>query len=175
MLRSLGYNVFDIDNEFGSRPESLTPASHLAIGKPVEIRSPYSDHYSAAGDASINDGLRGDWSYSDGRWLGFLCDLNVVVDLETVHPVHYVGAAFISQKNNHVALPERVEVYVSEDGKDYELAGTTYSELPADTAEMNYVTLGCVLNVSARYICFKAYRRDLPQHEWLFTDEIVVN
>ena len=40
---------------------------------------------------------------------------------------------------------------------------------------MSYVTLPCILNGTARYVRFKAFRRDLPFHDWLFIDEIVVN
>ena len=34
--------------------------------------------------------------------------------------------------------------------------------------------MGCFLDVQARYVRFKAFRRDLPLHAWIFTDEIVV-
>ena len=40
---------------------------------------------------------------------------------------------------------------------------------------MSYVTLPCIMNGTARYVRFKAFRRDLPFHDWLFIDEIVVN
>lgn len=175
MLRKMGYNTFDIDSEFGERPESRTPIQHLAVGKPVTIFKMYAEQYKAQGDASINDGIRGSWSYSDGRWLGFISDVDIIIDLERKQPVHYVGASFMAQRNNHVGMPERIEVYLSDDGEDYRLAGVTYSELPADTSEMCYETLSCVLNESARYVRFKAFRRDIPFHSWLFTDEVVVN
>lgn len=59
--------------------------------------------------------------------------------------------------------------------ENYTLASVSYSQLPADTSDMCYETLSCVVNVSARYVRFKAFRRNLPLHAWLFTDEIVVN
>lgn len=174
-MRKNGYSTFDIDNEFGGRPEAASPAVSIAIGKPVEVLTKYADNYKAAGDVSVNDGVRGSWSYSDGRWLGFLSDIDIIIDLEEKQPVHYVGASFMAQRNNHVGMPERIEVYVSDDGKEYRKAGVTFSELPADTSEMCYETLSCVMDESARFIRFKAFRRDLPLHAWLFTDEIVVN
>lgn len=174
-MRKNGYSTFDIDNEFGGRPEAESPAVSIAIGKPVEILTKYADNYKAAGDVSVNDGVRGGWSYSDGRWLGFLSDIDIIIDLEEKQPVHYVGASFMAQRNNHVGVPERIEVYVSDDGKEYRKAGVTFSELPADTSEMCYETLSCVMDESARFIRFKAFRRDMPLHAWLFTDEIIVN
>ena len=89
--------------------------------------------------------------------------------------MHYAGAAFMSQRTNYVGLPERVEIWLSDDGENFTKAAVAYSELPADTAEMSYVTLPCILNGTARYVRFKAFRRDLPFHDWLFIDEIVVN
>lgn len=175
MLRSQGYSTFDIDNEFGSRYEYRTPVRHLAVGKPVKVLTPYAEKYRAAGDASLTDGLRGDWTYGDGRWMGFCSDIDIIIDLEKTCPVHYVGAAFMSQRTNYVGLPERVEVYLSDDGVNFTKAAEAYSELPADTAEMSYVTLPCVLDAEARYVRFKAFRRRMPFHDWLFTDEIVVN
>ena len=60
---------------------------HLAIGKPVKVLTPYADNYSAAGDVSINDGICGSWSYSDKKWLGFLSDVDIVIDLEKSEPL----------------------------------------------------------------------------------------
>lgn len=174
-LKRMGYNPFDIDKEFGTRMESREPLQHLAVGKPVQILTPYAEKYRASGDVSVNDGLRGGWSYGDDRWLGFIRDMDIIIDLEEKQPLHYVGATFMAQRNNHVAVPERVEVYVSDDGENYTLASVSYSQLPADTSDMCYETLSCVVNVSARYVRFKAFRRNLPLHAWLFTDEIVVN
>lgn len=174
VFKDRGYNTFHLDTEFGTRPEAVTGVKHLAIGKPVKVLTPYADNYSAAGDVSINDGICGSWSYSDKKWLGFLCDVDVIIDLEKSEPLHYVGASFMVQRNNHVGIPERVEVYVSEDGENFTKAGVAYSELPADTSEMCYVPMGCFLDVQARYVRFKAFRRDLPLHAWIFTDEIVV-
>ena len=174
-LKSRGYSPFDIDNEFGARYESTVSVQHLALGKPAKVLTPYSEKYSAAGDASVTDGLCGDWAYGDGRWLGFCSDIDIIIDLEKQCPVHYVGAAFMAQRTNYVGLPERVEIYLSDDGENFTKAATAYSELPADTAEMSYVTLPCVINGNARYVRFKAFRRDMPFHDWLFIDEIVVN
>lgn len=174
-LKSLGYNPFDIDNEFGPRYEYTMPVQHLALGKPVKVLTPYSEKYRACGNSSINDGLGGNWTYGDDRWLGFCSDIDIIIDLEESRPVHYAGAAFMSQRTNYVGLPERVEIWLSDDGENFTKAAVSYSELPVDTAEMSYVTLPCILNGTARYVRFKAFRRDLPFHDWLFIDEIVVN
>ena len=69
-LQAKGYHTFDLKNEIGSRPESLKPISHLAVGKKVIYNAPYSPHYPAQGNTALTDGIRGDWTYGDGSWQG---------------------------------------------------------------------------------------------------------
>ena len=61
-LQAKGYHPFDLKKEIGSRPESLQPVSHLALGKKVIYNSPYSSHYPAQGNTALTDGIRGDWT-----------------------------------------------------------------------------------------------------------------
>ena len=68
-LQAKGYHPFDLKKEIGSRPESLQPVSHLALGKKVIYNSPYSSHYPAQGNTALTDGIRGDWTYGDGSSL----------------------------------------------------------------------------------------------------------
>ena len=61
-----GYSPFDLKNEIGNRPESLTDVEHLALGKPVTYLAPsryYAPQYAAQGDATLTDGKRGTWTY----------------------------------------------------------------------------------------------------------------
>ena len=74
-LQAKGYHPFDLKKEIGSRPESLQPVSHLALGKKVIYNSPYSSHYPAQGNTALTDGIRGDWTYGDGSWQGFISDM----------------------------------------------------------------------------------------------------
>ena len=66
-----------------------------------------------------------------------------------------------------------MRIWLKQYWNNYDTGG--YIVCKADTAEMSYVTLPCILNGTARYVRFKAFRRDLPFHDWLFIDEIVVN
>lgn len=87
-LQAKGYHPFDLKKEIGSRPESLQPVSHLALGKKVIYNSPYSSHYPAQGNTALTDGIRGDWTYGDGSWQGFISDnrLDVTIDMEKKPP-----------------------------------------------------------------------------------------
>ena len=56
------------------------------------------------------------WTYSDQRWQGFLSPIDVTIDLGSVQDVHYVGGTFMQLIGPGVFMPEKVDIYVSEDG-----------------------------------------------------------
>ena len=109
-LQKKGYHPFDLSKEIGSRPESLQPVSHLALGKKVTYNSSYSPHYPAQGNTALTDGIRGDWTYGDGSWQGFISDnrLDVTIDMEKETPIHSITAAFMQVVGAEVFLPEKV-------------------------------------------------------------------
>ena len=95
-LQKKGYHPFDFSKEIGSRPESLQPVSHLALGKKVTYNSSYSPHYPAQGNTALTDGIRGDWTYGDGSWQGFISDnrLDVTIDMEKETPIRFTDISW---------------------------------------------------------------------------------
>ena len=59
--------------------------------------APYSPHYPAQGNTALTDGIRGDWTYGDGSWQGFIDKkrLDVTIDMGTETAVHSVSADFM--------------------------------------------------------------------------------
>ena len=165
-LRERGYTTFKLEEEIGNRPASRVPERHLAAGAPVNYALPWSPKYPAAGAAALTDGHLGGWSYGDGRWQGFLSDVDVTVDLGRVQPVHYVTATFLADPGAWIYLPDRVNVEISTDGEHFTLAGTVLNENP----EGRYIPFGVSVGQDARYLRYRAVRTK----EWLFTDEILV-
>lgn len=174
LLRGKGYKTFDLENEYGERKESLNPIKHLAVGAAVDYSIRYDSKYPATGKEALADGLLGGWSYGDGRWQGFLTDVDVTVDLGEVKPVHYIGATFMQIISAWVYMPEEVRISVSTDGGTFSHVGTVFRDFPATVDGLYFKTYGLVCDESCRYIYFQAVR---PQIDgaWLFTDEIVIN
>ena len=168
-LAAAGYHVFDLEHEYGEREAFRTGARHLAVGKQVTYAHPWGERYPAAGDRTLTDGLCGGWSYGDGRWQGFLSDIDVTIDLEHVQDLHYVGGTFLCYIAVGIYLPREVEIWVSEDGADFQLAGHVPNELKEPS--QGYVLFGTQLQARGRYVRFVAKRRQ----EYQFLDEIVVN
>lgn len=178
-LRSQGYNAFDLKNEIGPRPESLKPLAHLAAGAKITYNGQkYSGSYPAGGDNALVDGNLGGWFYKDNRWQGFLCDVDVTIDLGVVKDIHYVGATFLSHTSAEVGFPIRTEVCFSEDGVNYSDPVMCLLEIPDNDSCALLHTLGSAVNAKARYIKYKAVRDDVSKnrnHAFIFIDEIVVN
>ena len=171
-----GYAPFDLKNEIGNRPESLTDVEHLALGKPVEYLYPsfyYAPQYAAAGDATLTDGKRGTWTYSDKRWQGFLGrgGVDVVIDLEEVMTIHSVAADFMQICGPGVFMPCLVEIAVSEDGENYTKIADIEWEVILDELP-SFKTFGWEGETRARYIRYKAHRSKYTG--FLFVDEIIV-
>ena len=171
-----GYTPFDLKNEIGNRPESLTPIEHLAIGKPVTYLYPsfyYAPQYAANGDATLTDGLRGTWTYADNRWQGFLGrgGVDVVIDMEEVTTIHSISADFMQICGPGVFMPCLVEIAVSEDGENYTKIADIEHEVIIDELP-SFKSFGWEGEVSARYIRYKAHRSRYTG--FLFVDEIVV-
>ena len=178
-LRSKGYDAFDLRNEIGPRPESLKPLDHLAAGVKITYNGrKYSNGYPAGGDNALVDGNLGGWFYKDNRWQGFLCDVDVTIDLGAVKDIHYVGATFLSHTSAEVGFPVRTEVSFSEDGVNFSDPVVCLLEIPDNDSCALLHTLGTTVTAKARYIKYKAVRDDITKnrnHAFIFIDEIVVN
>ena len=171
-----GYTPFDLKNEIGNRPESLTDVEHLALGKPVEYLYPsryYAPQYAAQGDATLTDGKRGTWTYADGRWQGFLGrgGVDVIIDLEEVMDVSSIAADFMQICGPGVFMPCLVEIAVSEDGENYTKIADIEWEVILDELP-SFKAFGWEGETRARYIRYKAHRSKYTG--FLFVDEIIV-
>ena len=168
-LIAAGYHAFDLHKEYGERPAFKHGIRHNAVGKKVTYNKLWNSGYPAAREATFTDGLGGGWSYGDGRWQGFLTDIDVVIDLETEQDVHFVGGTFLCEPGPGIFLPKSVEVWLSADGKDFRQAATIPNEIQEPS--QSYVLFGTPVTGSARYVRFVAH----PTRGFQFLDEIVVN
>lgn len=172
-LQSLGYTVFDLRGEEGQRREALVDVEHKALGKPVEYLVPWWPKYNAAFATTLTDGKRGGWTYSDNRWQGYMSDteerLDVVVDLEKVEDISYIGADFMQLIGPDVWYPENVEISISDDGVNF----TRVKEISTPhsaSAGLSFKTYAWEGNARARYVRYRA----TSSTGCVFTDEIIV-
>jgi len=171
-LRADGYSTFDLQNEYGERREALAVAEHLAKGCKVIYGKPVQQWYPASGETTFTDGIMGGWTYSDGKWQGFLSDIDVTIDLGSVKPVQYVGGTFMQLKGPGVFMPRQVEILVSEDGVDYETIALIENDVPTSAEELTFRSFDTSCDIRARYVRYHAFRSTM--RGFLFLDEIVV-
>ena len=171
-----GYNPFDLKNEIGDRPESREPIDHLALGKTVTYNYPsfyYGPQYAAAGDVALVDGLRGTWTYADGRWQGFLGrgGVDVTIDMGEPTVVHSIKADFMQYCGPGVFMPCKVEIWGSLDGENFEPMTVIDHEVRYEDVP-SFMNFGWEGETEVRYIRYKAHRSRFSG--FLFIDEIVV-
>ena len=171
-----GYHPFDLKNEIGERPESLQPIKHLARGKAVTYNLPsryYAPQYGAAGDATLTDGLRGTWTYADGRWQGFLGrgGVDVTIDMGEVTHIESIAADFMQYCGPGVFMPCLVEIAISVDGENYTKIADIEHEVTVKDVP-SFKSFSWEGSAEARYIRYKAHRSKFSG--FLFIDEVVV-
>ena len=173
-LQKKGYHPFDLSKEIGSRPESLQPVSHLALGKKVTYNSSYSPHYPAQGNTALTDGIRGDWTYGDGSWQGFISDnrLDVTIDMEKETPIHSITAAFMQVVGAEVFLPETVIISISDDGINFTELQKQHFEVSKETP-IRFTDISWQGEAKGRYVRYHA-QAGSEFGGWIFTDEIIV-
>lgn len=143
---------------------------HKAIGKKVAYRYRYNSSYPAAGEVTLTDGYRGGLTYSDGRWQGFLTNLEVTVDLEKMTDLKYVSAKFMQLTGPGVYMPDYMVVSVSDDGKEFREVGRVNNDVPLDESTLVLKDFTVRFTDKARYI--KVFAKKHAGFQ--FVDEIVV-
>lgn len=173
-MQEHGYHPFDQKNAVGPRPESLAPVRCLSTGKPVTYNPRYHEKYTAAGDGSMTDGLRGGWNYGDHRWQGWLdTDVELTVDLETRQPVRRIAADFMQGFYADIWMPRTVEFSVSDEGTQFRTLAQIGHDIPFEFKQDCYKTFEWTGETEARYVRIRAVSNG-HKGGWLFTDEMIV-
>ncbi len=145
---------------------------HKAINKPVHYNSRLYKGYMAGGMNALVDGYRGGMTYLDGRWQGYLNDLDCVIDMGEITELHNVSARFMQITGPGVYQPGQVELLISEDGENYTSQGVIKTSVSPDIKELTFETYRFEGNWKARFVRLKATEANGKQ--FIFTDEIVV-
>lgn len=144
---------------------------HRGINKPIHYNSRLYDGYMAGGKNALLDGYRGGLTYLDGRWQGYLDNLDCVIDMEALTDIHKVSIRFMQLIGPGVFQPGEVELLTSEDGENFVLRGivpTTISSKDPDLLFQEYLFKG---EWKARYVRLKASNINKG---FIFADEIVI-
>lgn len=146
---------------------------HLAVGKKVTYNNGgWSSSYPAQRDSTLTNGITGSQTYQDGQWQGFLHDMDVVVDMDSITELHHLSIRFMQLIGPGVYIPNSVSVFISDDNKNFMPTGKVVNDVSPTDSRLLFKTFSFDLKgEKARYIRVKA---DI-QRGFMFTDEIQVN
>jgi len=165
---------YDIQATFTKIPE----------GRTISIKYPYANQYNAGGDVALIDFLRGSSNFRTGVWQGYEgVDLEAIVDLGKTEKIGKLTTGFLQDVNAWVFMPERVEYFFSDDGKNFRNTGFVENTVAEDDwrVQTKDFTFG-FSPIKARFIKVIAKNRGVcpgwhkgaGNPAWLFADEIVI-
>lgn len=166
------------------KPFTPETVNHLARGRRVEYKSTWDTRFPAAGAVGLVDGILADADYQNGLWQGFeKTDFEAVVDLGRNLPVAQLRTDYLQDIEARIFLPVAVEYAVSTDGKEFRIAATVATDMPADKAGAFIKQFVAQLDKTpVRYIRVRAKNlgvcppghRQAGQPARLFIDEVIV-
>ena len=177
----------DLSKRNWGLPEEITEKKkvhHLAVGKKMSLKQPFSQKYPAGGEASLINGTRGTSKFWDGEWQGFHQNsLEAIVDLGQNQKISKITTGFLQDLSAWIFFPLLVEFAVSEDGVNFTVIETIKTEM----VKNDHISLikdisTAVKNKPARYIKIKAenigacpaWHQGAGEKAWLFADEIII-
>jgi len=156
---------------------------HKATAKNVSYLHKPNKKYSALGDITLVNSLRGSRNFSDGCWQGFQgVDLELTIDLDSIQSINRIKVGCLHELSSWVFMPKGIKVLVSNDGESFTEVGSTSNNVPleSDPVVMDF----CVdlEKVNAQYVkVVVVNQKQIPQWHsaagesaWLFVDEIIV-
>ena len=160
---------------------------HLARDKPVRVTVEPHPLHPGAGTAGLTDGELGEPNDLRLGWMGFRgADVDATIDLGKAVPLCSVRVSFLQSVANGMVLPRRIELAVSDDGKEFRTVATQRIDVPVERDAPGQLAVKPLVlepkDVSARYVRFRAesvgklpgWHPAAGNPAWLFVDEIVV-
>ncbi|REJ75418.1 MAG: hypothetical protein DWQ47_08045 [Acidobacteria bacterium] len=150
----------------------------------VEIRSKYSNQYTAGGPKGLIDGLRGTTNFASGEWQGYQGqDFEAVIDLKRPTKISKLGGGFLQVARSWIWMPRSVEFEVSDDRNAWRKVAEIETNFPE--REMEHTIrdyMKTIDPVTARYVRVKAlnYGKLPAWHPgagydaYIFVDEIII-
>lgn len=169
----------------GSVSKQITAEfTKIPKGRSIELFTEYGSHYSAGGDNALIDHLKGAKNYMTGSWQGYQgVNVEAIIDLNTSTRINELNIGFLQDWNAWIFMPESVEFYASNDGKNFYKLGSVLNQVDEKESGVVLQDFSLKLNTKTRYIKVIAKNRKYNPdwHRapgdicWIFADEISIN
>ncbi|MDU1566973.1 MAG: FN3 associated domain-containing protein [Clostridium sp.] len=166
--------------EEGSLYKSLGIKDIKTFTNPVEI-----EKYNKNGVYDLIDGEKGSNDYTDGRWLGYHDDLDVIIDLGEERNISKVTVGFLQDTRAWIYYPRFVDFKYSVDGKEFNDIERIYyrNSIPRKEVAVDNISSIFNIDIKIRYIRIFAKNEEVcPSWSimagegpaFMFVDEITV-
>lgn len=151
----------------------------------ITTRFPYNNQYTAGGNDGLIDLLRGNESFSSGRWQGYYGDdLIATIDLKASRDIRTVRVGMLQSPYSWIWFPASIKLSVSDDGKSFREVATLMNDYPQKsegTTIKDFEFIG--IQANARYLRIEAdnigvcpvWHVGAGEKAWIFVDEIQVD
>ena len=141
--------------------------------------------YYENGEEGLVDRLHGLQNYRVGGWQGWAGDMEVIVDLLKVKPIHKVSVSCLEDTRSWVFFPKAVEVSFSDDGNSFTkpvVTPTNYVPVADPAGNKSLRSFDAKVSATARYVKVKvqnfgkmpSWHLSAGEQAWLFIDEVEV-
>lgn len=185
ITENAAFNAIAIRPTDSSKAISEEISFNKATGCPIKLKMEPSDRYRFNGAVALVDGLKGNDSYSTGRWLGFIGgDLEAVIDLQTPTEVSRVSTQALVDMSAWIMGSIGLVVYVSDDNENFrEIAAkdypvdTDYGKKSIDTYEVAFepVTSRYIKVIAKRSLALPKGHGGEGRAPYMFIDEIAID
>ena len=141
--------------------------------------------YYENGEEGLVDRLHGLQNYRVGGWQGWAGDMEVVVDLLKVKPIHKVSVSCLEDTRSWIFFPKAMEVSFSDDGNSFSkpvVTPTNYVPIADPAGNKSLRSFDAKVSAAARYVKVKvqnfgkmpSWHLSAGEQAWLFIDEVEV-
>jgi hexosaminidase len=171
--------VFDGTERIGNVLQQVFKVNY-ATGKEIALKYKPNEEYCRGGGFTLVNGITGALPWNGADWLGFRGDpLDATIDLGQSIPIFKVGLDALSDEGSWIHYPKSIEVFLSEDGKEFVPFGKLEGEKLDPTRRLAIIKTD---RVNARYVRVVAENAGIiPEGKpgagnpaWLFADEIII-
>lgn len=150
--------------------------------KSISLSTNYANQYSAAGNKTLIDNLRGGGNYRTGNWQGYREDIIATVDLGELTEINSIAIGFLQDIRSWIFFPKEVHIFTSTDGVNFNSYGeiiTTFSDSTEGTfihdfKHTNTETIRHVKIIAENYGVCPDWHLGSGGKTWLFADEIII-
>ena len=156
----------------------------ISAKRKIDIKNPYSDQYTAGGDIALIDLQRGNDNFRVGMWQGYYgVDVDVTIDLGEQTSITRLAGSFLQDQDSWIFMPEKVEFFISNDGKTFKSVGVVENEVAPDAEDAVIQELEIRKRLNARYVRMVAtnpgpcpkWHVGAGEPSWIFCDEVIID